>query len=172
MRSFAAAASLAALILAACVPAHTEADPCAAANRDINLFSLLGNTTSGVYDKCLDDLRSELARARLRARGLQAEARRLEAEAATLQGERAAAARRLAAVNVRQVATLRRVESAKTSQAVDQARLRDVLAREAALAQELEQLNLNTGIGATQADRLQRKQEGLNRRIDAMLGDG
>ena len=172
MRCLGAAAGVAALILAACVPAHREGDRCAAANRDINLFSLLGNTTSGVYDECLGDLRSELARARLRATGLQAEARRLEAEAAALEGERAAAARRLAAANARHVVALRRVEAAKASQAVDRARLQNVLAREAALAQELEQLNRSGGIDVTLADRLQREQEELVRRIDAMLGDG
>ena len=110
MRSLATAAGLATLVLAACAPAHRGGDPCAAANRDINLFSLVGNSASGAYDKCLDDLRIELARARLRATGLRAEAARLESEAATLEGERAAAARRLAAANARQVAALRRVE--------------------------------------------------------------
>ena len=172
MRGFAAVAGLAALLLAACGPAHRGDDPCATANRDINLFSLLGNTASGAYDKCLDDLRSELARARLRATGLRAEARRLEAEAATLEGERAAAARRLADANARQVAAFRRVEAAKASQAVDRARLQDVLAREATLSQELHQINRSGGIDAARAAQLQREQEGLNRRIDAMLGGG
>ena len=173
MRSLATAAGLALLVLAACNPAHRGGDPCAAANRDISLFSLVGNSASGVYDKCLDDLRSELARARLRATGLRAEAARLESEAATLEGERAAAARRLAAANARQVAALRRVEEARETRDVDRARLRDVLAREASLAQELEALNRSGGgVDADRAERLKRAQEELNRRIDAMLGEG
>ena len=80
MRNLAAAAAAAALGVAAS-PATPEADPCAAADRGVSFFVLLENSTSGIYDACLDELRDKVARARLRARILQGQAARLEAEA-------------------------------------------------------------------------------------------
>ena len=167
--AFAAGVPALALVLSACAPTN-QGDPCGAASREIDLFVLLGNTTSGAYDACLDELRDELARARLRARVLQGEAVRLEAEAADLEGERAAAARRLAAANTRQAGVLARLEMAREARSVDRARLRDVLAQEAELSRELEELNRGSGVDAVDAERLENEQEELIRRIDAMLG--
>ena len=165
--SIVVAAALA-LTASACVTT-TPQDPCAAAGRDVDLLVLLGNTTSGAYDACLEDLRGELARARLRARVLQGEADRLEAEAASLEGERAEAARRLAEANARQADALARLDAAERAHTVDQRKLRDVLAREEALARELEDLNRQGGMEAAEAERLQREQEELEQRIEALL---
>ena len=171
MRSLAAAVAAAALGVAV-FPATPEGDPCAAADRGVSFFVLLNNSTSGIYDDCLDDLRDKVARARLRARVLQGQAARLEAEAEKLEGERAAAARRLAAANERQAETLRRLREAKKSQTVDRARLSEVLARGEAITKELEELNRLNGANAAQAKRLEQEQEDLHRRIDAMLAEG
>jgi len=171
MRGVATVAALAALTLAACAPTHRPADPCAAANRDVDLFGLIGNMASSVYEECLADLRGKLARARLQATNFQAEAKRLEAEAAALEGESAAAAQRLADANARQAAALRELKAAQASEAVDQARLQGVLARSAALAEQLEELNRAGGVDAERAERLQREQADLIRRIGAMLGE-
>lgn len=159
-----------AAFLSACMA--TSGDPCADAERDVNLFSLLDNSLSGTYDACLDDLRDDLARARLRARVLQGEADRLEAEAEALEGEHAEAARRLAGLNARQVDALSRLEEAREGQAVDQLVLDDVLRREQELASELEALNRDGGIDSVEAQRLEREQTDLMERIDALLGDG
>ena len=159
-----------AAFLSACMA--TSGDPCADAERDVNLFSLLDNSLSGTYDACLDDLRDDLARARLRARVLQGEADRLEAEAEALEGERAEAARRLAGLNARQVDALSRLEEAREGQAVDQVVLDDVLRREQELASELEALNRDGEIDSVEARRLEREQTDLMERIDALLGDG
>lgn len=159
-----------AAFLSACMA--TSGDPCADAERDVNLFSLLDNSLSGTYDACLDDLRDDLARARLRARVLQGEADRLEAEAEALEGERAEAARRLAGLNARQVDALSRLEEAREGQAVDHLVLDDVLRREQELASELETLNRDGGIDSVEAQRLEREQTDLMERIDALLGDG
>ena len=165
------ALSAAALAAAACAP-PPGADPCEAANREVNLFSLWGNTATGVYDACLEDLRGELARAQLRVRVLQGEATRLDAEAASLEGERAEAARRLAAANRRHSEVLARLDAAREGQNVDRARLNEVLAREDNLARELEALNREGAASAEEADRLSREQDDLMQRIDAMLGMG
>ena len=159
-----------AAFLSACMA--TSGDPCADAERDVNLFSLLDNSLSGTYDACLDDLRDDLARARLRARVLQGEADRLEAVAEALEGERAEAARRLAGLNARQVDALSRLGEAREGQAVDQLVLDDVLRREQELASELEALNRDGGIDSVEARRLEREQTDLMERIDALLGDG
>ena len=159
-----------AAFLSACMA--TSGDPCADAERDVNLFSLLDNSLSGTYDACLDDLRDDLARARLRARVLQGEADRLEAEAEALEGERAEAALRLAGLNARQVDALSRLEEAREGQAVDHLVLDDVLRREQELASELETLNRDGGIDSVEAQRLEREQTDLMERIDALLGDG
>ena len=171
MRNPAAAVVAVALGVAAS-PATPEGDPCAATDRGVSFFVLLDNSTSGIYDDCLDALRDKLARARLRARILQGQAARLEAEAEKLEGERAAAARRLAAANVRQAEALRRLREAKKSQTVDRARLNDVLAQGEEIAKELEELNRAKGANAAQAERIEREQEELHRRIDAMLAEG
>ena len=172
MRGFAATVVAAATAFAVAAPAGGSGDdPCAAADREINLGTLLGNKFSGAYDKCLEDLRDKAARVRLRARILRGEAARLEAEAAKLEGERAAAARRLAAMNERQADALARLEAAKDSQEVDQKRLQDVLERGDKLARELAELNRVKGASAAEAERLEREQEELLRRIDVMLGE-
>ena len=158
-------------LLAACV-STTPGDPCAGANRDVDLFVLLDNTVSGNYDACLDELRDELDRARLRARVLEGEAARLEAEAAQLEGERAEAARRLAELNSRQAETLRRLEGAREAHAVDEAALRDVLQREQELASELESHNIEGGIDSTRSRSLEQEQDELLQRIEALLGEG
>ena len=165
------ALSAAALATASCAP-PPGADPCDAANREVNLFTLWGNTATGIYDACLEDLQDELARAQLRVRVMQGEAARLEAEAAGLEGERAEAARRLAAANRRHVEVLARLEAAREGQNVDRTRLDEVLAREDQLAQELEALNREGVASAEEADRLSREQDDLMQRIDAMLGMG
>ena len=173
MHGFAATVLAAATTVALAAPAGAaKGDPCAAANRDVNLFSLLGNSMSGTYDKCLEELRDKAARVRLHARLLRGEAARLEAEAAKLEGERAAAARRLAAANARQADTLRRLEAAKESRSVDREKLQDVLAQGEKLARQLDELNRTSGVNTAQAERLKREQKELNRRIDAMLGEG
>ncbi len=164
------AVPVAAAFLSACMA--TSSDPCADAERDVDLFTLLDNSLSGTYDACLDDLRDDLARARLRARVLQAEADRLEVEAEALEGERAEAARRLAGLNARQVEALNRLEEAKEGKSVDQLVLDDVLTREQELASELEALNRNGGIDTAEAQRFEREQSDLMERIDALLGDG
>ena len=164
------AVPVAAAFLSACMA--TTGDPCADAERNVDLFTLLDNSLSGTYDACLDDLREDLARARLRARVLQGEADRLEAEAEALEGERAEAARRLAGLNSRQADALNRLEEAKEGQAVDQLLLDDVLKRELELAGELEALNRDGGIDSTEAQRFEREQSDLMERIDALLGDG
>ena len=169
MRTFATTAL--ALGVAACA-ATPQGDPCADANRGINLSVLFENSTSGTYDACLDDLRDKVARARLRARIHQGQAARLEAESEKLEGERAAAARRLAAANARQARAFERLEAANESQNVDSARLKEVISRGEKLAQELEALNRTNGANVAQAERLEREQEDLHRRIDAMLGEG
>ena len=169
MRGFAFAVAVSLSMVAASCGTTTPDDPCAAAGRQVDLFVLLGNSASGAYDACLDDLRGELARARLRARMLQGEADRLESEAASLEGERAAAARRLAAANARQAEALARLEGAREAHPVDQRRLRDVLARQEALTRELEDLNRRGGIEAAEAERLQREQTELERRIDDLV---
>ena len=160
----------AAAMLSACMA--TTGDPCADAERNVDLFTLLDNSLSGTYDACLDDLREDLARARLRARVLQGEADRLEAEAEALEGEHAEAARRLAGLNSRQADALNRLEEAKEGQAVDQLLLDDVLKREQELAGELEALNRDGGIDSVEAQRLEREQSDLMERIEALLGDG
>jgi len=119
------AVPVAAAFLSACMA--TSGDPCADAERDVDLFTLLDNSLSGTYDACLGDLRDDLARARLRARVLQGEADRLEAEAEALEGEHAEAVRRLAALNARQAGALNRLEEARQGQVVDQLVLDDVL---------------------------------------------
>ena len=48
------AVPVAAAFLSACMA--TTGDPCADAERDVNLFTLLDNSLSGTYDACLDDL--------------------------------------------------------------------------------------------------------------------
>ena len=159
-----------AAFLSACMA--TSGDPCADAERDVHLFTLLDNSLSETYDACLDDLRDDLARARLRARVLQGETDRLETEAEALEGERAEAARRLAGLNSRQADALNRLEEAREGQAVDQLVLDDVLRREQELASELEALNRDGGIDSTEAQRLEREQSDLMERIDALLGDG
>ncbi|MCE2520599.1 MAG: hypothetical protein J4G15_12435 [Alphaproteobacteria bacterium] len=164
------AVPVAAAFLSACMA--TSGDPCADAERDVDLFTLLDNSLSGTYDACLGDLRDDLARARLRARVLQGEADRLEAEAEALEGERAEAARRLAALNARQADALNRLEQARQGQVVDQLVLDDVLEREQELASELEVLNRDGGIDPAEAQRLEREQSDLMERIDALLSEG
>ena len=159
-----------AALLSACMA--TSGDPCADAERDVELFALLDNSLSGTYDACLDDLRDDLARIRLRARVLQGEADRLEAEAGALEGERAEAVRRLAGLNARQSDALSRLEGAREGQVVDQLVLDDVLEREQQLASELEALNRDGGVDSAEARRLEREQSDLMERIDALLGDG
>ena len=161
---------LVAVLLSACIA--TSGDPCADAERDVNLFTLLDNSLSGTYDACLDDLRDDLARARLRARILQGEADRLEAESETLEGERAEAVLRLAGLNARQADALNRLEEAREGQTVDQLVLDDVLEREQDLASELEVLNRNGGIDSAEAQRFEDEQSDLMERIDVLLGDG
>ncbi len=164
------AVPLTAAFLSACMA--TSGDPCADAERDVDLFTLLDNSLSGTYDACLGDLRDDLARARLRVRVLQGEADRLEAEAGTLEGERAEAARRLAELNARQAAALTRLEDAREGQVVDHLVLDDVLKREQELASELETLNRDGAIDSAEAQRLEDEQSDLMERIDALLGDG
>ncbi len=164
------AVPLAAGLLSACMA--TSGDPCADAERDVNLFTLLDNSLSGSYGACLDDLRDDLARARLRARVLQGEADRLEAESETLEGERAEAALRLAGLNARHADALNRLEEAREGQTVDQLVLDDVLEREQELASELEALNLDGGVGSEAAQRFEDEQSDLMERIDVLLGDG
>ena len=55
---------------------------------------------------------------------------------------------------------------------MDSARLEEVISRGEKLAQELEALNRTNGANVAQAERLEREQEDLHRRIDAMLGEG
>ncbi len=164
------AAPVAAAFLSACMA--TTGDPCTDADRNVDLFMLLDNSLSGTYDACLDDLRDDLARARLRARVLQGEADRLEAEAEVLEGERAEAARRLGELNARQAAALNRLEEAREGRAVDQLVLNEVLDREQALADELESHNRDGGIDVIEAQRFERQQSDLLERIDVLLGDG
>ena len=164
------AVPLTAAFLSACMA--TSGDPCADAERDVDLFTLLDNSLSGTYDACLNDLRDDLARARLRARVLQGEADRLEAEAGALEGERAEAARRLAELNARQADALTRLDDAREGQVIDHLVLDDVLKREQELASELERLNRDGGIDPAEAQRLEHEQSDLMERIDALLGDG
>ena len=158
-------------LLSACV-STTPGDPCSGANRDVDLFVLLDNSVSGNYDACLDELRDELDRARLRARVLEAEALRLEVEAEELEGESAEAARRLAELNSRHAETLQRLEGAREAQAVDEDALREILQREQELAGELESLNMEGGIDSTGSQRLEEEQDELLQRIETLLGEG
>lgn len=161
---------VAAVFLSACMA--TTGDPCADAERDIDLFTLLDNSLSGTYDACLDDLRDDLARVRLRATVLQGEADRLAEEAEALERERAEAALRLAELNARQADALNRLEDAREGQAVDQLVLNDVLESEQELANELESLNQDGGIDAAEAQQFEREQSELMDRIEVLLGDG
>ncbi len=164
------AVPVAASFLSACMA--SSGDRCADAERNVDLVSLLDNSLSGTYDACLDNLRDDLARARLSARVLRGEADRLEAEAEALEGERAEAARRLAGLNARQADALDRLEEARAGQEVDHLALDDVLRREQELASELEALSREGGINDVEARRLERQQSDLMERIDALLGDG
>lgn len=154
-------------VLSACV--EPGGDACAAANRDVNLFSLMSNTVTGSYDRCLGDLRGELAAAQLRSRTLRAEAASLRAEQNRLSGEQAAAAARLARLNEQQATTLAQLASAENAQSVEQARLAQVLAEERQISQRIEQLNAQGGgASAAEAEQLQAQQAWLRAQLNAL----
>lgn len=152
-----------ALALAACAPA---ADPCASANRDVNLATLIGNSASGNYNACLDTMRAELNALRVEAASLREQSNALDRQAAQLTGERAAAARRLADLNTEQARLLDTISRADSSsigaaQAVDQAN---------ALNADINALNANGGAAAADAAEIAQRQARLNQLADIMLG--
>ncbi|MCV6584887.1 MAG: hypothetical protein OIF47_05090 [Marinibacterium sp.] len=74
------------VVLLGCV--EPGADPCATANRDINLGSLITASASGSYDKCLDSIRAEIASIQLENRELQLKADAARRESASLSAEK------------------------------------------------------------------------------------
>ena len=121
-------------MLSACSPPQ---DPCASANADITLGSLMANRLSGAYDACLDERRAELARLRLEATRLDAEANRLRSAAKNQDAERARLTRRLAEVNARQAQLVRTLSSAESRSGIERSRLDLLLTREAALRERI-----------------------------------
>jgi chromosome segregation ATPase len=167
---FAALAALGGL--AGCAPTPgAGGDPCASANAPVTFASLLSNSVSGSYDRCLDTMREDLASAKLRARALESQAADLRAEEARLSGERRAAARRLAEMNERQAAAVAELSSVEGARAVERQRLEALLAEERRLGDELERLNARGG-GATadEAADIERRQERLRSQMRALLG--
>lgn len=49
------------LSAAACMPVVETEDPCAMADRDIELSVLIQNSLEGIYESCLSQLREEAA---------------------------------------------------------------------------------------------------------------
>ncbi len=147
------AATVALALLAAC--AQPGADNCDQANRSINFVNLLANSVSGSYDACLDDLRGDLAAARLRARSLEAEAQNLRAEEARLSGERRRAAGRLAALNERQAAAVSRLTEASADREVERAALEQALAQERQTSAALADQNIQGGADPARAAALE-----------------
>jgi septal ring factor EnvC (AmiA/AmiB activator) len=168
----AAAAAAALVALSGCAPTTgAGADPCASANAPVSFGSLLSNSLSGSYDKCLDTMREDLAVAQLRARSLESQAAALRAEESRLSGERRAAARRLAEMNERQAATVAELSASDGARAVERQRLEALLAEERRLTDELEALNARGG-GATagEAADIERRQERLRTQMRALMG--
>lgn len=156
MKSHLAIAPVAALLVAACTDPNLDA--CGNANRDVNLGNLVGNTVSGSFNQCIDDLQQELNSLRLEGRQLQIEEARLRGISTGLSGEERAAAERLANLNATQAALVARI--AQSGSAAEDSSLNRVLVEErnlrSALAQE------GNGIDAAAAEDLARRQRALD----------
>lgn len=145
------------LVLAGCTDPGASA--CDNANRDITLGNLAGNSMSGSYAACVNDLKSELQGLRLQSRSLQAEAARLNAAAASMDGERRAAAQRLARLNAEQARLMQEISTARSD--ASSPRVRQVLAEEQRLRRDIQAQG--QGADPDVAQRLSERQMALNR---------
>lgn len=140
---------LSGLTLAGCqtTSSQIQADPCAAANARITLGNLARNSAGDAYGKCLNELRTELASARFRARELEIQATDLEAQSASLNGERKQAALRLAKVKKQQAALASRLAALKDAKQLDEQKAKKLVAQEERLSGKIS--DNNQGIGAS-----------------------
>jgi hypothetical protein len=159
------AASGLALGLAACTPA---ADPCAAANRDINLITLAGNSAAGNYGACIEDLQGELQQLRLEANSLQARADELNRQARSASAERRSRLSALAAVNAEQAALARELSASSSVVDTREADIRRLVTEERALQARLASASEAT-TEAEIAD-IRRSQAALTNRIRQVRG--
>lgn len=153
------------LMVSAC--SEPGGDPCASANRDVNLGTLIGNSASGNYSQCLTSMRAELAALQLEASNLRQQASALSAQASQLDGERRAATQRLAAINAEQARLLDQIASSGTS--ASEAQAQNAVSEANAVNQQIEALN-STGTASTaQAAEIRARQERLNRLAQVMV---
>lgn len=162
-------ALLALPLLAACAQ-KTGREACATANSEVNLGNLLGASLSGSYDGCVEQMRADLAAARMRARALEAQADRLERERARLSQQEAEAARRLAGASRRQSTLVTRLERAESDRDVDQAELQRLLDEEARLGRRLEDLGQEGGVSSAEAAEIRREQDEILARMESLMG--
>jgi hypothetical protein len=140
---------LSGLTLAGCqtTSSQIQADPCAAANARITLGNLARNSAGDAYGKCLNELRTELASARFRARELEIQATDLEAQSASLNGERKQAALRLAKVKKQQAALASRLAALKDAKQIDEQKAQKLIAQEERLSGKISGNNQGMSAG-------------------------
>lgn len=153
------------VVLSSC--AAPGGDPCAQANRNVNLGTLIGNSVSGSYGACLTSMQGELSALRLEASSLRSQAGALNAQAAQLDGERQAAARRLAAINAEQAQLLDRIAAAGAT--APEAQASSAVAEANAVNREIEVLNDSGGADSAAAAEIRARQERLNRLAQVMV---
>lgn len=144
------------LLVAACTDPNASA--CETANRDISFVNLAGNSLSGSYAACVEDLEGELAALRLEARRLSAEAARLDALGAGLDGERRDAAHRLAQITARQSELAGQIAAVGAGTSG----LDGLVESEAALRAEIDRAGAADGVDEATANRLLEQQMQLN----------
>lgn len=155
----------ASIVLAAC--AAPSGDPCASANSDVNLATLIGNSVSGSYEQCLSSMRAELQSLRLEAANLRQQASTLERQAALLDGEQRAATARLASLNTEQARLLDQIAAAESS-ATD-AQIQSAVSEANTLNRQVESLNRSGTASDAEAAEIRARQQRLNRLADVML---
>jgi chromosome segregation ATPase len=159
-----------ALVLGACTQTAST-DPCAGANAPVTFGNLLSNSMSGSYGQCIDTMSEELAVERLRGRAFENKAADLRAEERRLSGERQAAARRLREMNEQQAAMMEELSQLQTARNVDQQRAEALIEEQRRLNDDLERLNTrDSGASAAEAAALRERQQRALGRMRATLG--
>lgn len=161
-------------VVAVCSCATPQGEAaCTAANRKVTIGSLLSNTLSGSYDACLNELRRDLAALHLEGRLLEAEAQRLSAEAEAAEAERQTALQRVADLLLEQAALAQQLAELDEDVTTSQAELESILAGEQALRERLSALDVSVTDDEMRAEieRLEAEQQQILAVIEALTAE-
>ena len=159
--------SIVALAFAGC--ASTTDNNCEAANSGESLGAFIANEFGGRYEKCLDELRSELARSQNEVNELESRAAELTKTAVTLSGENRLAALELAQLHSEQAEIFSRLDAAKDNRDINSDQLEALQVQSKELNAELQQLQSNNAADREEATRLSIEQNSLKKQLDQFL---